>query len=443
MTAAATFARFAAGLTWQDVPGDVARKLLAHLLDTLAVATAGAATQEAGILFACHGGCEGPCRVIGRDASLPAPDATLLNAFAARRHTFDDTLEAGPIHPGSAVWAASLAAAERSDAPLVRALLAGLCGYELAVRLADALGPAHYDAGHHGTGTCNAPAAGLAAAVALGLDARRTAHAISLAAAAAAGTRQYQVDGGISHSALNGARAAVAGTQSALYAAAGFDAPSGQLDGKWGFLAMFGANGATEWDDLGTVWGLRRLGLKPYPTCRFTHGPIAVFEALLQHHAIASDDVSGIELRTFAQSISVSDRPDWHGREEATLSHQFALAATLAGGPPELGTIDRLAADAGVRHLAGLVSVRHDPALEQREADDWPHLLRVRLRDGTELEAQSRAPPGRAPEDIAAPAIRAKTERLLGRQRVAAIQTLLADPARHSAGDLMRLLAPC
>lgn len=439
MTAATTCARFAAGLAWQDVPADVQQKLRAHLLDTLAVASAGAVTPEAGILFACHGGAAGPCHVIGQDDAVRAADAALLNAFAARRYTFDDTLEAGPIHPGSAIWAASLAGAEQADATLGRALLAGLCGYELAVHLADALGPAHYDAGHHGTGTCNAPAAGFAAAVALGLDAPRMAHAISLAAAAAAGTRQYQVDGSISHSALNGARAAAAGVQSALYAAAGFDAPSGQLDGKWGFLAMFGADGAAELDDLGARWGFRRLGLKPYPTCRFTHGPIAAFDALRQHHAIGPADVVGIELRAFAQSISVSDRPAWRDREEAILSHQFALAATLADGPPELAALDRLAVDGDVRRLAALVAVHHDEALDQRRADDWPHLLRVRLRDGTEFEAESQAPPG----DFDAPPIRIKAERLLGSQRVAAIEHMLEDPARHAARDLMRLLAPC
>jgi 2-methylcitrate dehydratase PrpD len=376
--------------------------------------------------------------VIGRDARLPPSDAALLNAFAARRHTFDDTLEAGPIHPGSTVWAASLAAAEHSDADLSRAMLGALCGYELAIRLANLLGPGHYDAGHHGTGTCNAPASGLAAAVALGLDRPRIAHAVSLAAGAAAGTRQYQIDGSISHSALNAARAAEAGTRSALYAAAGFDAPAGQLDGKWGFLGLFGGD-AGGFDDLGSVWAVRRLGVKPYPTCRFTHGPIAALDGLRAQHSLTAGDIETIELHTFAQSISVSDRPDWDGREGALLSHQFALAATLAERPPELATLDRLAGDEHVRALAGRIAVSHDKALDDRRPGDWPHLLRVHLRDGTALQADSWAPPGEADT----PEIRGKAERLLGAERLAALEAMLADPAAHATREFTRLLRPC
>jgi len=438
MTVAGRCASFAAGLTWADVPADLVRKLRAHLLDTLAVACAGASTRETDILFSCHAASPGACGVIGRDARLPPADAALLNAFAARRQTFDDTLEAGPIHPGSSLWAASLAAAEHADAPLARALLGGLCGYELAIRLADLLGPAHYDAGYHGTGTCNAPASGLAAAVALGLDTPHIADAVSLAAGAASGTRQYQIDGSIAHSALNGARAAEAGMRSALYAAAGFGSPRGQLDGKWGLLGLLGGRSGG-FDDLGAVWAFRRVGLKPYPTCRFTHGPVAAFDALRQLHHLAGDDVASIELRTFAQSISVSDRPAWTGRDEALLSHQFALAATLAEGPPELATLDRLAADERVRGLAAQVAVRHDPALEDRRPEDWPHLLRVHLRDGTELLAESWAPPGAADD----PAIRFKAEGLLGPDRLATLEAMLDDPDKYMARDLMGQLRPC
>jgi 2-methylcitrate dehydratase PrpD len=445
MTAAA-FARFATGLAWSDVPGDVRQKLLAHLVDTIAVMCAGAATPEAAALLSSVAAQPGGCRVVTRDVAVAPADAALLNGFAGRRHTFDDTLEAGPIHPGSTVWAASLAGGEHALAPLTRLLTAALTGYELAIRLADALGPGHYDRGFHGTGTCNAPGAGLAAAVAMGLDATSVAHAINLAAGAASGTRQYQVDGSIIHSALNGARAASAGVQSAGFAAAGLDAPAGQLDGKWGLLALFEAPHALATHDLGGTWGLRRLGLKPFPTCRFTHGPIAAFDALRQLHGLTPESVASIDIRTFAQSASVSDRPVWEDREAAILSHQFALAATLREGPPALATLDRLAGDAELRSLAGRIGVSVDPGLERRAADAWPHHLRVTLRDGRVLEAFSPAPPGSLPGDDATPAMRDKVERLiglgLGAGRLDALRALLAEPERHMAAELTALLGP-
>lgn len=442
MNAAAEFAGFASGHTWTSVPGDIGRKLLAHLVDTVAVMAAGAASAEASALTSCHGAQSQGCRVITRATRVAPADAALLNAFAGRRHTFDDTLEAGPIHPGSAVWAAALAAGEHCGAPLSRMLFGALCGYEIAVRLADALGHAHYDAGHHGTGTCNAPAAGMAAAVTLGLDARRVSHAINLAAAAAAGTRQSQIDGSIVHSALNGARAAATGVQSALFAAAGIDAPAGQLDGKWGFLRLFGSASPLATGDLGAVWGIRRLGLKPYPTCRFTHGPIEVLEGLRIRHGLVAEHVDGVEIRTFAQSASVADRPHWRGREEAILSHQFALAATLIEGPPELATLDRLARDGNVADLAGRIRVIVDPVLADHEPDAWPHDVSVTLRDGRVLHGFSAAPPGVGDS----PAGRLKAESLirdaLGPARLTAMDALLAAPSDHGVVELTDLLGP-
>ena len=449
MNAAAACAGFAAALNWRDVPSEAARKLRVHLLDTIAVMLAGAASPQAAALRECHGET-GPtsCTVVGLGERARPADAALLNAFAGRRHTFDDTLEAGPIHPGSVVWAASLAAGEAADAPLARVLTAALCGYELAVRLADSLGAGHYDAGFHGTGTCNAPAAELAAAIAGGLDATASAHAIALAAAAAAGTRQYQLDGSIVHSALNGARAAAAGVQSACYAAAGLDGPRRQLDGRWGLLGLFAtATGETgAFDLLGQTWRFHRVGLKPYPTCRFTHGPVDVLNSLRDEHGLGTENVAAIELSTFRQSASVSDRPTWRDREEAILSHQFALAATLLQGPPTFDALDRLAADATVRALAASITVSCDPALEGRRADEWPHVLRVRLRDGTELSRTSLVPPGSLPGDHARSAIHDKAERLIGQhlgaERFAAIEAVLADPPRHGVRDLTMLLGP-
>ncbi len=443
MSAAAEFARFGAEVIWSDVPADIRHKLVAHLIDTIAVMCAGAATAEAAALLSCHAPRPGGCRVVAHNIRLAPMDAAVLNAFAGRRHTFDDTLEAGPIHPGSAVWAAALAAGEHARAPLVRVLAAALCGYELAVRLADALGPGHYDAGFHGTGTCNAPAAGLAAALAVGLDATRATHAVNLAAAAAAGTRQYQIDGSVAHSALNGARAAAAGVQSAIFAGAGTDAPAGQLDGKWGFLGLFDAVQPLATGDLGTVWAMRRVGLKPFPTCRFTHGPIAETDRLRRQHGLTQADIAHVDIRTFAQSASVSDRPHWQGRQDAILSHQFALAATLAEGPPDLASLDRLATDDAVHDIAGRIGVTIDPALDRREADAWPHHLRITLRDGRVLEGFSPSPPG-ADDDC--PASRGKAEQLitpaLGPACLPALRALLAQPEGKAATALTDLLCP-
>src|SRR5688500_10240390 len=111
--------------------------------------------------------------VIGCAARALASDAAFANAFHGRIHTFDDTFEAGPIHPGTCVLSAALAAAQASGASGRGLLEAILAGYEVSIRVCAAAGPGHYAAGFHPTGTCNAFGAAAAAARAYGLDAQQ------------------------------------------------------------------------------------------------------------------------------------------------------------------------------------------------------------------------------------------------------------------------------
>ena len=109
---------FVAGLRWGDVPPPVARKVVDHALDAVGVMCAGRSAPSSipvRTLFTEAGGVA-EASVIGGATALPAPAAAFVNAFHGRVHTFDDTYDAGPIHPGSVVLAAALAAAANDGA---------------------------------------------------------------------------------------------------------------------------------------------------------------------------------------------------------------------------------------------------------------------------------------------------------------------------------------
>src|SRR5262249_35648440 len=142
--------------------------------------------------------------VIGLRLRLPAPKAAFVNALHTRIHTFDDTHEIGPIHPGSAVVAAALAASETSVATRRALVAALLAGYEASTRISLALGARHYASGFQTTATCAPFGAAAAAARARGLDAARTMAAFGLAGQTAVGLRQYQIDGSMLDTALGG-----------------------------------------------------------------------------------------------------------------------------------------------------------------------------------------------------------------------------------------------
>ena len=190
----------------------------------------------------------------------------MVNAFHARTHTYDDTFEEGPTHPGSAiVSAAALASAEAAGAP-GRLFLAGvLAGYEVSCRVSAATAPAHYNAGFHTTGTCNAFGACAAASRIYELDPEAAVEALGFAGEGAAGLRQYQISGSMADTAMDGARAAHGGIVAAQLRVAGLPGARGILDGTLGFCAVECSDPAPERldRDLGSHYDFWATAIEP------------------------------------------------------------------------------------------------------------------------------------------------------------------------------------
>lgn len=392
---------FVAGLHFEDIPQAVRAKLRHHVLDSVGVILAGRSAPES--------------RAVRALAANPA----FFNTFCGRIHTFDDTFEAGPIHPGTCVLSAALAAAEESGAGGKQLLEAVLAGYEISIRVCAAAGAGHYAAGFHPTGTCNAFGAAAAAAHAYALDARQTAAALALAGEAAAGLRQHQEDGGMANSALNGARAAQAGVQAAQLARAGLNGPAQILEGRFGFFRMLagGASPGAIEEGLGANYRFLETSLKPYPTCRFTHGPIAALRSL----CLRAADVESIELAAFGQSVEVSDRPEIRTRSEAILSHQYALALALTRERITLADLDEGSRNnPDLRALSARVRVVHDPRLDEQYPARWPHRLKISCKGNRILHAESDFPPGGPQDPLGEDAVVAKFHALGGSAKLQA-----------------------
>ena len=100
----------------------------------------------------------------GRDATLPAAQAALVNGTASHAYELDDFGGCG--HSGAVVvpvvwrWPDAAAFSGRD------ALMALLAGYDLAARVLEGAGGyrAHNDLGWHSTGTCGSFGAAAAAA---------------------------------------------------------------------------------------------------------------------------------------------------------------------------------------------------------------------------------------------------------------------------------------
>src|SRR5690606_8171050 len=115
--------------------------------------------------------------VLATGERTSAPLAGLANAAASHVLEMDDVDRASVYHPGAPTVAVALALAER-DALDGEALLDAVAiGYEVGIRVGEALGSTHYEHWHT-TGTAGTFGAVATAARLLRLDERQTLHAL-------------------------------------------------------------------------------------------------------------------------------------------------------------------------------------------------------------------------------------------------------------------------
>src|SRR5438046_1239939 len=438
-----------------SLPPDVVARALDLLRDHLGVALGGAGEESSVVLRRGLAalGLRGGATVLGTAERLPAPHAALANGAAAHALEMDDTHQGGSLHLGATVFPAALAAAELGGAGGERVLRAAVAGYEVAARLAMALGPAaHYRRGFHLTATCGAFGAAAAAGVVLGLDAAAIAAALGIAGSQAAGSMEFLADGSWTKRFQTG-WAACAGLHAAALAQAGFSGPATILEGRFGFLHAY-SDGATT-VPLGAREGfeLMRTSLKPHACCRYMQGPIDAVLALRAAHPIAPDAVERVEVGMLAAGFPIVCEPAEAKRRpasvvEAQFSLPFGVAVALARGaasPAEFAPACLRDPTVGAL-MERVVGVR-DPALDAAFPRAWPCWVRITLRGRPPLEAHIQHPRG-DPESFLTPAelerkFRTLASRALPAAALARLEAALGDfPRARSVAPLLAAAVP-
>ncbi len=272
-------------------------------------------------------------------------------------------------------------------------------------RLGSALGWRHYEAGWHATCTAGAPAAAVAASVARGLDAERTAIAIALAVPAAGGVQRAF---GTTAKALQVGFAAEAGVRAAALAEAGATADLTALE-QWMEL-VGGDPGAAPLNSTPAVPG--GLAIKLYPCCYALQRPISAAASLGK---LNPQRIRGISVRTPAVSLA----PLIHHRARTGLEGKFSLeygiAAALLDGRPGIDSFE----DEAVRRLE---AVRLGELVEAQPGEGGDQLLagelelEVTLEDGEEVRTTMGQPPGAPARPPSEEELRTKLELCAGVQ---------------------------
>lgn len=410
---------FLHGLRAEDLPAHVIATARRSLTDTLGCALFGSLQPWSRILqaeFQEEGGT--PCAtVLGTTFRLPAPAAALCNGTAAHGFELDDLLDEAVVHPGAIVIPAALAAAEAGAVGGERFMLGIVAGYEALQRVGLAVGNEPMHRGFHKTALVGPVGAAVAAAVTMGLPLAQLQAAVGLACSSASGIKSFASgEGGGMMKRMHAGHACGNGMRMAQLAARGFTAPPRAIDGKFGFLEVFGGDGAAPQrltDGLGERWAATSLGQKVYPICGWIQAAVQALVALrgsmpLDPAAVRSVRV-GVSAYAARNNAAVAP-PDTMG---AQYSIPYCAALAIAGDPADPAQYaDPALNDAARRALAQRVEIFVDPEMDSAYPVHYGARVELNLADGRALVATVPDPHGVPSEPCTDAEVEAKFRRL-------------------------------
>ncbi|AEW98235.1 MmgE/PrpD family protein [Streptantibioticus cattleyicolor] len=441
----ADLAAFAAHTRYDALPSAVVERLQQCLLDFVGVTALGAREAESSQALrdgVTHlAGRDGGAIVIGQSRRLPTEYAALLNGAHAHSLDFDDTFIGGGLHPGAAVIPAALATAQDTDVSGPGFLTAVAVGYETSCRLGAALGQGAYRRGFHPTAIAGVFGAVAAVGRLRGLDAERLEHAFGLAGSMAAGSMQYLANGGWNKRLHPGLAARNALLAVAL-ASAGVIGAAQAIEGDLGLLAGYSAapEPAALVAGLGTEWRLTGTGIKPYPSCRLTHGAIDAARRLRDALSGRPLDEGRLTVRISPEAYAIVGAPEDRkvtpvNTVDGQFSVYFQIAAALLDATVTWDSYRRIG-DPATRRLASRVSVSADDAITPAGA-----VLTWHGPDGRDIEARVDEPSGEPGTTLSWELVEAKFDSAAAAVYGAGTRRALAAEIRtlHQAPSLVRL----
>ena len=274
--------------------------------------------------FACViGGSE-----TGAQLSWPLDRAGQL-AVSAHRRDQDDLRLRSFTHPGGVIWSAVTEAALERVATLSEAVRAASLGYEVTVRLADALGASHRRRWHTTT-TAGTVGAAAASALLLGGDSACMIDAVGHGLSVAGGSTQALIERSGTRL-LHRAHAASSGVACARAACSELSASRFGLEHERGVVA-FPSFSAFAADLLRprTTSAIEETGFRLYPANGFAH---AAIDAALEIGAINPETITRVRVAVSPPAgVRLASNTEPGDDEEAWWSIEHAVAVCLCAG---------------------------------------------------------------------------------------------------------------
>ena len=394
---------FVASLRLRQLPAEVVDNAKVRVLDTVGVCLASVGMPYAEAMFdlCVEQGGAAAAVAFGKRARMPESWAALYNGSLAHGNDYDDTHSESIVHIGGAVVPTAIAVAERLRHSGEAVLAAVVAGYEVAARVGAAASKGFHAQGFHPTGVCGAFSAAATAGKLMGLDGAQLAHAFGIAGSLASGSLEFLADGAWTKR-MHPGWAAHAGIVAAGLARRGYTGPGHTFEGRYGLYALYATNTAPDLAratrGLGTEWEILNTDVKPYPCGHISHPYMDCALRLREEHGLKPEQIESIELRVPSAAVAILCEPLAAKRKPANsyaarFSMPYAVAVILTRGRAGIDEFSEAAIrDPVALALCARTSYVVDDTLPFPQT--FPGWIRMRLKDGRELEARMDASRG-------------------------------------------------
>lgn len=411
-------AGFIRGIEFEALPGTTVHMARLAFLDWLgSVAAGGQHPPFQKILAVIRGqGGVGQATLLATGEKTSCLNAALGNGVASHIAELDDVHRGSILHAGAAVIPAALAVAEMTGASGRKLLTSIVAGYEVAVRIGEAVTPSHYYFWHT-TGTCGTFGAAAAAGKLLDLTEEQLIWALGNAGTQAAGLWEFLADGAMSKH-LHPGKAAFNGVLAALLAGEGFTGAKRILEGERGFCRAT----APQFDLTritaglgGPPYKIEENSFKIHASCRHTHPAVDVTIELARQNKIKPQEVANITVRTYRTALQITGDYRPATVYAARFSLPFCVALALKRGRCSLDDFNQdTLNDAEIRELMSRVSLVPDAELEAGHPACWPSVVEITDRHGRVYRGRTDFPKGDPENPLTDAELAAKFRALAG-----------------------------
>jgi len=327
------------GMRSEDLGGHTLDLAKRFSLDTLGVAIAG--SSAAGVKEVVEqmeewgGRLESTIMCYGK--RVPDVNAAFANSVMIHARDFDDTHDGAVVHANVMVLPTVMAISEKIGGITGKDFLCALVlGIDLSCRLGLAIGNAPDFSKREiqwiRTAVCGIFGATAAACKVLKMEKEQVINALGITLSQIGGTRQAVTDSALTKR-MQPAFMTRAAIISALLAKRGITGCKDIFEGSYGYFNLYWDGGYARdelMEGLGERFEVDNLSFKPYPCCRYTHGPIDAALRCAKRNRISSDSVEEIKVHLVGHPFfDMVSRP-FELRGDPSVDAQFSIPYTVA-----------------------------------------------------------------------------------------------------------------